>query len=263
MHRRHFLASTLAASLVAPAEAFTQTAASSAAPEFYELRRYRLASGPEPRLTETYFAQALIPALNRLGITPVGAFSLDIGPETPTYYLLLPSPNLEALVTADVRLSKDDAFLKSAAPFWSAPAVAPPFARIESSLMRAFTGYPRLTPPPSGTKAKRIFQLRTYESPTNATHVRKIEMFHDGEFDNFARAGANNIFYADTLIGPRLPSLTYMLSFSDIDALNVAWDKFRADPVWKNLTANPRYTSEAIVSNIDNLILRPLSSSQI
>ena len=264
MNRRHFLSSTLAASaltVAAPAEALAQTDA--ARPEFYELRRYHLASGPEPKLTETFFSEALIPALNRLGITPVGAFSVDIGPGTPTYYLLLPSASAETLVTADLNLAKDEAFLKASAPFWSAPAAAPAYSRIESSLLRAFVGYPKLTPPPAGAKAKRIFQLRTYESPTNAAHVRKVEMFNSGEFEAFARSGASAVFYADALVGPRLPALTYMLSFSDIDALNAAWDKFRVDPGWKKLNTNPRYTSEAIVSNVDNLILRPLACSQI
>jgi hypothetical protein len=266
MNRRHFLSSTLAASalsLAAPAESFAQGTATGT-PEFYELRRYHLDSGPQTKLTEAYFAEALIPAMNRLGVTPIGAFALDIGPDTPTYYLLLPSPSAETLVTADLHLAKDEAFMKAAGPFWSAPATAPAFIRIESTLLRAFPGFPTVTPPASAaSKAKRIFQLRTYQSSTNADHVRKIEMMEDGEYAAFTRSGAANVFYADAVIGARLPALTYMLSFSDIDALNAAWDKFRVDPAWKKLTANPRYNYEAIVSNVDNLILRPLGCSQI
>jgi len=41
-----------------------------------DLRRYHLASGPGVKLTSDFFANALIPALNRLGIGPVGAFSV-------------------------------------------------------------------------------------------------------------------------------------------------------------------------------------------
>ena len=54
-----------------------------------------------------------------------------------------------------------------------------------------------------------------------------------------------------------------MLSFPDIDALNVSWDKFRNDPGWKKLSGSPRYNYEAIVSDVDNLLLHPLASSQI
>jgi hypothetical protein len=96
--------------------------------EYYDLRRYQLTSGPGTKMTENFFAGALIPALNRLGIGPVGAFSIYFGPDTPAYYLLLPSTKLETLVTADLELVKDPVFMKAAAPFWDAPAGAPPYS---------------------------------------------------------------------------------------------------------------------------------------
>ncbi|MBB5317523.1 NIPSNAP family protein [Tunturibacter empetritectus] len=232
--------------------------------EYYEIRRYHLQTGPQIRLTDSYLSDALIPALNRLGIAPVGAFHLDIGPETPTLYLLLPCAKLEALVSAELQLVHDEQFMKAAEPFWSAPATAPAFQRIESSLHIAFEGWPKLTPPAAtAERGKRIFQLRTYESPSNQDHIRKVEMFHRGEFDIFQRAGFSQVFYSDTLIGPRMPNLTYMLSFSDLTDLNGKWDKFRTDPEWIKLKGSPRYNFEEIVSNISNLILSPTAYSQI
>jgi len=232
--------------------------------EFYELRRYSMQTGPQVQLTERFVGEALLPALNRLGFSPVGVFHVEIGPETPTIYVLIPGTSVEALTMADHRLVGDERFMKAAEPFWSAPAREPAFARYESSLLIAFEGWPKLTAPAStATKAKRIFQLRTYESPSNGAHVRKVEMFHHGEFEIFARAGFGQVFYGDTLIGPRLPKLTYMLSFADQAELNAKWDVFRNDPEWKKLSSSPRYAYEAIVSNIDNLILTPASSSQI
>jgi hypothetical protein len=53
--------------------------------EFYQLRTYTLRNGPQTALTQRYFETALIPALNRLEMSPIGAFKLDVGPETPTY----------------------------------------------------------------------------------------------------------------------------------------------------------------------------------
>jgi hypothetical protein len=85
-------------------------------PEYMDLRRYHLASGPGIKLTNDFFADALIPALNRLGIGPVGAFSVYLGPDSPSYYLLLPSSKLETLVTADLELAKGDVFMKVACP---------------------------------------------------------------------------------------------------------------------------------------------------
>jgi hypothetical protein len=267
MERRDFLTASLAASALA----LTNQASGQSRPqavsgssgkgrEYYEIRKYHLQSGPQTKLTEGYVADALIPALNRLGIAPVGAFHLDIGPETPTLYLLLPCTNLETLATAELRLAQDAVFMKAAEAFWNAPATAPAFQRVESSLLIAFEGWPKLTPPAHG---KRIFQLRTYESSGSQDHVRKVEMFHHGEFEIFQRAGLGQVFYGDTLIGPRMPNLTYMLTFPDITELNARWDVFRSDPEWKKLSGSPRYNFEAIVSNISNLILSPTSYSQI
>jgi hypothetical protein len=276
LQRRRFLASSLAASALAlagspsPAQttaapAGTPNSAPSPSPRhYYQLRQYHLQTGPQIKLLQTYLEQALIPALNRLGMSPVGVFNLEIGPNTPTVYVLIPSPALEPLVRLDLHLATDEQFMRDAAPFWNAPAAQPAFLRIDSSLLIAFEGRPGITlPPPAARHGKRIFQLRTYESPTLQDHVRKVEMFHHGEFEIFERAGFWPIFYGDVLIGPRLPKLTYMLSFADLNDLNAKWDVFRNDPAWKKLSTSPRYASEPIVSNITNLVLAPETFSQI
>lgn len=264
MHRRGFLTASIATSAVALSRTGEAQSQPAATREFYQIRRYSLQSGPQTKLTEDYFEHALIPALARMGMGPVGAFQLEYGPETPTYFLLIPGHSVEALATIDQQLSKDTSFLQAAASFWGAPASSPSFGRVESSLLAAFDGWPKLVPPASSaTKSKRIFQLRTYESPSNAAHVRKVEMFHSGEFGIFAKAGCNPVFFADTLIGTRTPSLTYMLSFADMQALQTGWDAFSADPDWKKLLASPRYNYEAIVSNVSNLVLHPLAASQL
>ncbi len=267
MQRRRFLSSSLAASaltLEAAKTANAQQSSPGAARQYYELRKYRLESGPQVKLTNGYVEQALIPALNRMGISPVGAFNLDLGPETPTLYLLLPSSSLETLVTAELRLSKDEQFVQSASAFWNAPAKEPPFVRLESQLMIAFEGHPQLTvTPATASRGKRVFQLRTYESPSNGDHLRKVEMFHSGEFDIFQKAGFWQVFYGDTLVGARLPNLTYMVSFPDLNQMNDMWNAFRSHPDWKKLSASPRFSFESIVTNISNLVLNPASYSQI
>jgi hypothetical protein len=263
MERRQFISASLAASALSAASLAGAQAPAPGSREHYQLRRYSLASGPQLKLTENYFA-ALIPALGRLGLGPVGAFRLDIGPETPTFYLLIAGSDLAALVDLDLRLARDPEFLERAAPYWNATAAAPAFQRIEISLLAAFEGWPHVIPPPSSaTKSKRIFQLRTYESPSNADHIRKVEMFHSGEFDYFKAAGCRPVFFGDALIGPRMPSLTYMLTFTDVAELQANWDVFRNNPDWKKLSASPRFAFDPIVTNISNLVLSPLDSSQI
>jgi hypothetical protein len=263
MQRRQFLSASLATSALAFARDASAQAAAAHPREYYLVRRYALQSGPQTSLTESYFSGALIPALTRMGIGPVGAFRVDIGPETPVFYTLIPSNSVETLAGLDLRLAQDAEFMKAAEPFWNAPATAPAFQRVEGSLLVAFQGWPKLSPPASAAKAKRIFQLRTYESASHQDHVRKVEMFHSGEFEIFLNAGFHPVFYGDLLVGTRMPALTYMLSFADTAELEAKWDVFRNDPAWKKLSTNPRYSYEQIVSNITNLIFSPLAASQI
>ena len=265
MKRRTFLTTSLAsAALAAARRGVAQPTPAPNAREHYLIRRYQLQAGPQTKLVESYFGDALIPALTRLGMGPIGAFKLDYGPETPAFYLLIPGRSVEALASIELRLVEDTEFMKAADPFWNAPATAPAFLRMESTLLAAFEGWPRLTTPAAtATKSKRIFQLRTYESPSDAAHVRKVEMFHKGEFQIFEKAGCHPVFFSDALSGSRLPQLTYMLSFANLAELEKGWAAFSSDPDWKKLSASPRYSYEAIVSNISNLILSPLEASQI
>ena len=265
MERRRFLTTSLAAAGFAVThKGEAEVPPPAGTREYYQIRRYQLQAGPQTKITESYFGDALIPALTRMGMGPIGAFKLDYGPETPAFYVLIPGRSVEALAMIDLRLAQDAVFLKAAEPFWNAPAAAPAFLRVESSLLAAFEGWPRLTPPATtATKSKRIFQLRTYESPSNQDHVRKVEMFHRGEFEIFQKAGCHPVFFGDALIGTRMPQLTYMLSFANLAELEAGWAAFSADPDWKKLSSSSRYSYESIVSNISNLILSPLTASQI
>jgi hypothetical protein len=268
MQRRAFLTSSLAAAALSAAPPANSQSASSAPTAkgrlYYELRRYQFSNGPQKKLCDDFFQSALIPAANRLGITPVGAFNLAIGPETPTIYVLLPSPSPETVVNLEARLAQDPEYMKTGAAFLNAPATAPAFNRLESSLMIAFEKIPSLTLPASTAKNEsRVFELRTYQSPSDQDHKRKIEMMQSGEEAIFANAGFSQVFYGDTLIGPRLPNLTYMLSYESVAVRDKVWSAFANAPDWKALQAQPRYAFESIVSSITNVILTPTPYSQI
>ena len=261
LKRREFVRSALVTAGMASHAAFgAEPEPKPAQGEFYQLRMYTLRTGPQIALTQNYFEQALIPALNRLEMNPVGAFKLDIGPETPTFYVLIPSSSAEALIALDSRLGKDAEYVKAGSEFRNAPASAPAYVRSERTLLSAFSGWPKVVAP---KKEKRIFQLRTYESPSQVTHTRKVQMFNEAEIAIFVRTGLTPVFFGDTLIGSRMPNLTYMLTFSDTAELKDKWAAFSADPAWKELSHRPGNTDAEIVSNISNLYLSPLSCSQI
>src|SRR5881275_765484 len=78
--------------------------------EFYLLRRYTLNSGVQRKGTSSYFQEALLPALTRMGLGPVGVFTLSYGSETPLNLLVVPGTDLAALCMLDLHLAQDTAF---------------------------------------------------------------------------------------------------------------------------------------------------------
>jgi hypothetical protein len=69
------------------------------------------------------------------------------------------------------------------------------------------------------------------------------------------------VFFGETLVGPKMPSLTYMITFADMASRDRAWSAFSKDPEWKALSADPQYRDN--VSAISDIILQPTSYSQI
>jgi hypothetical protein len=269
MNRRRFLTSTVAAPATGLGLSATlasgaqERGSSESSREYYLLRHYHVTSGAQKKLTDTFLREALVPALNRLKISPVGIFNVEIGPTSPSVYVLMPSTSVETLAKADFQLEQDSEYMKAGKDFLNTPAKDPAYTRLESSLMLAFEGTKLTIPPVTANHGARVFELRTYESPTDQDHRRKVEMFHSGEFDVFQRAGFWQVFYGDTVIGGNQPNLTYMLGFASLDERNQKWNAFRSDAQWKKLTKESRFSFEDIVSNITNLILTPAVYSQI
>ena len=131
-------------------------------------------------------------------------------------------------------------------------------------MLAAFTGMPKLEVPPATVeRAPRILELRIYESHSKKANLTKIKMFNEGEIAIFRRTGLRPVFFGETLIGSRLPNLTYMLTFDSIEQRDRNWSAFVADPEWKKLSATPGYTDAETVSNISNVLLSPAPYSQI
>lgn len=237
-------------------------------PELYELRTYHLRIGAQPKLVNDFLREVLVPALGRLGCKPVGVFEVSFGPEIPQIWLLIPHESAAAFGAVHEKLDAEVAQNRgfAAESFLRAPQDAPAFERVESRLLRAVDALPRLEIPAAAAKGdKRVFELRTYETPSDAANAKKLEMFTPrlGELEIFRRVGLTPVFFGKTVIGPRQPSFTYMLTFPDLAAREAAWDRFRADPDWLKLRATPGYSDPEIMTNISDLVLRPTAYSQI
>ena len=219
-------------------------------------------------MVNDFLGEVYLPLLNRLGVRPVGAFTLTFGPEAPTVYLLSPYPSLAAFGTTQERIAAELPKLTGAAAqaFLSPPAGQPAYHRIESQLLVAFDSFRKLElPSSSGKKEPRIFELRVYENPGELGHAKKVDMFGPkmGELAIFRKVGSAPVMFARSLIGPRQPSFSYILTFPDLAARDAAWKRFREDPAWLKLRATPGYSDAEIMANISDFILTPTPYSQI
>ena len=263
MKRREFVETSLAG--IAASASFSSGSsglhAQEKAKEFYELRLYHLRIHRRDAFSN-YLRDALVPALNRQGIKTVGVFNVMVGPDSPTVYVLIPYSSLDLFATLSQRLASDSTFQKAGAAGLSAPPNDPLYARVESSLLSAFDSFPNMEVP---KKDPRIFELRSYESPTEVTHLKKMEMFTPqlGELDIFRRNSLVPVFFGKTLIGSRMPNFTYMLTYPDLAARAKNWAGFAADPAWKKLSTTAGYTDVEIMSNITNVFLTPAAFSQV
>jgi hypothetical protein len=260
MKRRDFLAATCAAGLVSLSETAKGAACCASMPrQFYELRHYQIKSAEKQKIVLDFLEKAAIPAMNRIGIKHVGVFQHAEG-DSADLYVLVSYENMEWVLASALLIESDPKYQKAGAKLLGAPKSDPAYERIESSLMLAFEAAPILEFP--SKKKSRIFQLRIYESHNELAGKKKVEMFNSGgEMDIFRKTGMNPVFFGQALVGTKLPNLTYMLGFDNMDAKEKAWSKFRIDPDWLKLKANPYYKDT--VSNITNIMLHPAACSQM
>ncbi len=228
----------------------------------FELRYIRMRNGSQVQRTQEFLGKHFLPAARRAGVGPMGFFSNVIGQESPTIICLLSFPSMEAMGASLEKMDADKEFAGAFDEYNSSPELS--YIRMESSLLRGFDSVPVVEVPPAREgRGGRVFELRTYESPNMKTLKRKMGMFDNGEVAIFRRTGLLPVFFGETLIGSRLPNLTYMVAFDDMAARDKAWGAFGGDPEWKKLRSQPGLSDPEIVSNISNSILRGLPFSPI
>lgn len=237
------------------------TFSKSSTPEFYELRVYTLKNSTQQKLVEDYFQNAAIPALNRLGSKNIGVFT-ELKPEGQSkLYAVIPFNSVKDFINVSEKLASDSNYQQAATAYLSAPATEPAYVRIQSSLLKAFSGMPKLQVP---EQKSRIFELRRYESSGEAAGKKKIEMFNTlGEIAIFKRVGLTPVFFGETVIGELIPNLTYMLTFDDMEEHDKNWKAFGSDAEWKRIKSIPGYEDANIVSRITRTFLVPAGCSQI
>ncbi len=225
--------------------------------DFYQIMIYHLKNIEQVRMTEQYLKDAYLPALHRLKVKNIGVFK-PVNNDTAIVkfiYVLIPFASVEAWMKISERLELDASYRLSAKNFIEANSTNPPYERVESILLEAFPGQPHLVLP-SQKNAERVFELRSYESPTENLYRKKVAMFNTGgEIEIFRRLGFDPVFYAKVVSGSRIPNFMYMPVFDNVQQRDVQWKKFGADPQWKDISAKPENENKVSVSHIDSILM--------
>ncbi len=267
MDRREFVSSTAAALAVlaggeiaqAQQQGGGQRGQRGEGRDLYELRMYSFASADQKARFLKFFKDVELPAIQRAQVGPVGVFSVLDKPEDLTLYVLIVHRNIRSVTTLTNRLAEDAEYQNAGKDFLALSSKDKPFERIDSALLVAFEGIPKLEVPES---KPRIFELRCYESHSATFGLKKIDMFNNGgEIAIFRQTGLKPVFFGQMIIGKNCPNLTYMITFDDMKAHDDNWKKFIDHPDWKKLSADPKYADT--VSKIIRTFLKPEDCSQI
>jgi len=262
--QRHFLPIYVALLFLA----FSRAAAGPTAPkqDYFSIRIYQLKNAQQEERVDKYLKEALLPALHRQGMDKIGVFK-PIGNDTAAIrriYELMSFHSLEQFTQLSARLEKDTRYLADGKDYLDATHDDPPYVRMETILLQAFPGMTHLEAPTTlkTSAAQRIYELRSYEGPTEKYFSNKVDMFNKGdEIGLFKKLGFNAVFYASVISGAHMPNLMYMTSFDDMTAREAHWKAFFADPHWKELIAQTQYQHN--VSHVDIIFLHPTDYSDL
>jgi hypothetical protein len=218
--------------------------------EYYQMKIYRISNKTQETMIDAYLKDAYLPALHRAGIPVVGVFK-PVEADTAygkLVYVFIPFKTVEQFTKLPDLLLKDKVYAEAGKAFIDANYNHPPYDRCENIFMKAFMNMPQFATPKFTTSpSERIYELRSYESATEAKAAKKIEMFNTGgEIDLFRKLAFNPVFWGEVLIGSHMPNLMYMTTFQDMKKHDELWSAFGKSEEWKKMSGLEEYKNTII-----------------
>jgi len=231
--------------------------------DFYQIQVYHLSGKAQEQTVDKYLKLTYMPALHRAGIKVVGVFKPIAADTTSGKQIIvwIPLSSLHQIDKLQHLLTKDEIYQTSGSDFLKAPYDQVPFKRKESILLKAFPDAPKFQIPKFTTNpSERIYELRSYEGPTEYLFAQKLKMFNQGgEIKLFKTLNFNAVFFGEVISGSIMPNLMYMTTFADMSAHDAHWKAFVNHPDWKILSSLPEY--QHTVSRIIKILLSPTDYS--
>jgi len=223
-------------------------------PDYYQIQVYRLNGKVQEAKVDNFLKNAYLPALHRAGVKKVGVFK-PLEKDTlngKRVYVWMTLKSMKRLVNIQEKLAEDEEYQTKGKDFLGAPFNNVPFLRKESILLKAFAEAPKhIIPAFKTAPSERIYELRSYEAPTENLFRAKAKMFNEGgEIQLFNTLKFNTVFSAEVISGSTMPNLMYMTAYSDMADHDARWKTFGNHPEWKKLSAMPEYqntVSKAVI----------------
>ena len=237
---------------------------SAQSPQMYEVRSYLLGEKADVAAIDRYLGEALLPALERQGIGPVGALTNAENDESgsPRIVVVIPYDSANQIVEVKKSLQNDPQYQAAAKDYLDRGPEDSPYSRIQSELLVAMDCW-KQAKVPAGLldNADRVYELRLYESANERLGELKVDMFNNGEVPIFLDCGIQPIFIGQGVLGPQTPNLTYLTAYANEQARLEGWDAFRGHPDWNVLKKVAKY--QGTVSKIDKFVLVAKPYSQM
>jgi hypothetical protein len=213
--------------------------------EFYLIQIYHCSTNKQIQGIDAYLQNTYLPYLHKTGIKKVGVFA-PITNDTAVdkkLYVWIPMHSLKVLDELDQELEQLDPMGKNEIVDLENADSSLPYNRVERIVTKSFIYQTQFEKKSSLTKSPdRIYEYRSYESPTENAHLRKVHMFNEGgEITLFKRLNFNAIFYSKAIVGDRMPNLIYMTSFNNMADRDEHWKAFGASPEWQSISNMPKY----------------------
>ena len=256
MDRRSFLTSTAGAGLL-PLTAQSQEAGRRTRLYRVDYFYYRQ-GGQAARLNQFFSSQTPLLAKHSRAL---GFFNAVFAPRLQTLMIVSGFESFDGMMSAGSEVAADPGYQKAFEEFESGS--EPPFDTSQRLLLAATDFSPEIVPLTEKPKSPRYFELRVYHSPTMRQQRILHERFGNSEVKIFHRSGIHPILYADTIMGPDLPNLTYLMPFATLADREKAWDAFAADPEWVKVRADSVARGGQIVDNNDLSLWRAAPYSPI
>ena len=212
---------------------------------FFELRVYEYKTQQQQSMIDQYLKDAFMPFMKRKGIQQIGVFAAMTNDTAAVkrMYVLVPYKKLEQIPVLHRELMNDADVASKGGDYLNATIDAPAYTRIVNYILEGFRFAPSIMMPKLNSPLEdHVYELRSYEGPSEKKYLKKVEMFNEGgEIDIFSRLNFNPVFYAETISGPTMPNLMYMTSFENMKDRDAHWAAFRDDPQWKQLLTRKEF----------------------